>query len=89
MNLNQTITKLKRRLKCVRWVFYQQTMTTHLGYTEFGVVTHGFRPDREVEKLCDQIEYIKKQIERNTFRRDYFESFLEEEISEYDVKELS
>lgn len=88
MNLNQTITKLKKRLKCVRWVFYQQTMTTHLEYTELGVVTHGFRPDREIEKLCDQIGHIEKQIDRNTFRRDHFEAFLNEEIPKYDVKRI-
>ena len=72
----------------MRWVFYQQTMTTHLEYTELGVVSRGFRPDREIEKLYTQIEHIENQIERNTFRRDHFESFLEEEISKYDVKRI-
>lgn len=88
LNINQTINKLKNRLKFVRWVFYQQTMTTHLEYTELGVINHGFRPDREIEKLHDQVEHIENQIDRNIFRRNHFESFLKEEVSDYDVKQV-
>lgn len=75
-NLGKTIQGLQDRLKHSRWLFYQQTMTSHIEYTALGVVSVGFRPDKEVTKLYERMEKIERRVARNTFRRRHFEDYL-------------
>lgn len=75
-NLGKTIQGLQDRLNHSRWLFYQQTMTSHIEYTALGVVSVGFRPDKEISKLYERMEKIERRIARNTFRRRHFEDYL-------------
>lgn len=76
-NLDKTIAKLRRHLNELRREFYQQSMTTHLEYTDLGIVSRGFRPDREVVKLYDCMALVERRIGRNIFRNKHFNMYLD------------
>lgn len=76
-NLDKTIARLRRRLDELRQEFYQQSMTTHLEYTDLGIVSRGFRPDREVVKLYDRMALVERRIGRNIFRNKHFNMYLD------------
>lgn len=63
-NLDKTIARLRRHLNELHREFYQQSMTTHLEYTDLGIVSRGFRPDREVIKLYDCMALVERRIDR-------------------------
>ena len=52
-------------------------MTTHLEYTDLGIVSRGFRPDREVVKLYDCMALVERRIGRNIFRNKHFNMYLD------------
>lgn len=76
-NLDKTIARLRRHLNELRREFYQQSMTTHLEYTDLGIVSRGFRPDREVVKLYDCMALVERRIGRNIFRNKHFNMYLD------------
>lgn len=76
-NLDKTIARLRRHLNELHREFYQQSMTTHLEYTDLGIVSRGFRPDREVIKLYDCMALVERRIDRNIFRNKHFNMYLD------------
>lgn len=75
--LNRTIEGLKRHLNELRWEFYQQSMTTHLEFSTLGVVSCGFRPDKEIVNLYDRMALVERRIDRNIFRNKHFNTYLD------------
>ncbi|MDT2743910.1 hypothetical protein [Enterococcus asini] len=76
-NLGRTIERLKNRRDSLHREFYQQSMTTHLEYTDLGIVSRGFRPDREVIKLYYCMALVERRIDRNIFRNKHFNTYLD------------
>lgn len=74
--LEKKLYKLKYRLENERRVFYQQSMNTHVSYTAQGLVPVGFRPDKEIITLYEQIDLIERSIERNSYRLKHFKAYL-------------
>lgn len=77
-SLGLTINQLQQYKQYIRQEFYAQNMATHSEPGELGMVTKGFRPDREVEKLILRTEIIEHRIERYLYREKYFNQFLEQ-----------
>ncbi|EAC5491126.1 hypothetical protein B5G95_17660, partial [Listeria monocytogenes] len=80
LSLDLSIQKLVFRRDQLRKTFYLQNMATHIEYVRlrkdtYAMVTKGFRPDREVEKLLLNIEKVEHRIDRYKFRRKHFSSF--------------
>lgn len=75
--LNRTIEGLKRHLNELRWEFYPQSMTTHLEFSTLGVVSCGFRPDKEIVNLYDRMALVERRIDRNIFRNKHFNMYLD------------
>lgn len=80
-SLSDRINDLMRYKERYRKEFYMQTMETHIELQrirndQYQMITRGFRPDREVEKLLICIEIIDRRITRNIFRKKHFEDFL-------------
>lgn len=76
-SLGETIKRLKHYQTMRHWEFYQQSMDTHLEYTDLGIVSRGFRPDSEILKLYEREEIIERRIKRNIFRYKHFNSYLD------------
>lgn len=77
-SLSLTIKQLQRYKCYVRQEFYAQNMATHFEPGELEMITKGFRPDREVEKLILRIDIIERRIGRNLYREKKFNQFLEQ-----------
>ena len=80
LSLDQRIQTLYSYKKQLRKMFYLQNMATHMEYVRlvkdtYAMVTKGFRPDREVEKLLLNIERVDQRIDRYRFRKKHFSSF--------------
>lgn len=80
-SLSDRINGLMKYKKRYRKEFYMQTMETHIELQQirdgqYQMITKGFRPDREIEKLLNCIEMIDRRIERNRFRKQCFEDYL-------------
>lgn len=80
-SLSDRITGLMRYKKQYHREFYMQTMDTHIELQlvrdgQYQMITRGFRPDREIEKLLNCIEMIDRRVERNRFRKQCFEDYL-------------
>lgn len=75
--LSKRISELKRYFSELRWEFYQQSMTTHLEYSSLGVVSCGFRPDKEIVNLYDRMALVERRIDRNIFRNKHFNMYLD------------
>lgn len=60
----------------IRIEFYSKNMATHTEYTDLGIISKGFRPDREIEKLYCQLELIDRRIERYRYRERHFSQYL-------------
>lgn len=75
--LSKRISELKRHFSELRWEFYQQSMTTHLEYSSLGVVSCGFRPDKEIVNLYDRMALVERRIDRNIFRNKHFNMYLD------------
>ena len=80
-SLSDRIASLMRYREQCRKEFYMQTMDTHIELQrvrddQYQMITKGFRPDREVEKLLVCIEIIDRRVERNRFRKQSFEDYL-------------
>lgn len=80
LSLDLSIQKLVFYRDQLRRMFYLQNMTTHMEYIRlrkdtYTMVTKGFRPDREVEKLLLNIENVDHRINRYKFRKRHFSSF--------------
>lgn len=67
--------KLLSIKKLRRIEFFSQNMTTHIVFDGSEMITKGFRPDKEVEKLLLKLELIDKRIERTLFRHKHFKRF--------------
>lgn len=67
--------KLLSIKKLRRIEFFSQNMTTHIVFDGSEMITKGFRPDKEVEKLLLKLELIDKRIERTLFRQKHFKRF--------------
>lgn len=67
---------LQRYKKMLRVEFYSRNMATHTAYTSLGIITKGFRPDREVEKLYECLELVDKRLTRYLFRDKQFNKYL-------------
>lgn len=67
--------KLLSIKKLRRIEFFSQNMTTHIVLDGSEMITKGFRPDKEVEKLLLKLELIDKRIKRTTFRQKHFKRF--------------
>ncbi|PLA80867.1 hypothetical protein CYR81_06975 [Enterococcus faecalis] len=67
--------KLLSIKKLRRIEFFSQNMTTHIVFDGSEMITKGFRPDKEVEKLLLKLELIDKRIKRTTFRQKHFKRF--------------
>ena len=76
-NLDKTIARLRRHLNELHREFYQQSMTTHLEYSSLGVVSCGFRPDKEIVNLYDRMALVERRIDRNIFRNKHFNMYLD------------
>lgn len=76
-SLSKVCYSLKRYKREVQQEFYGQNMATHTEYSELGIFTKGFRPDREVEKYLLCLELIDKRINRNQYRLKQFKRFLQ------------
>ena len=80
LSLNNALNRLYFRNKQIRLAFYSQNMTTRLEYNRiFGdyyeMVTKGFRPDREVEKLLLNLDQIDNRIDSYLFSEKHFRLF--------------
>lgn len=80
-SLSDRINGLMKYKERYRKEFYMQTMDTHIELQlvrdgQYQMITRGFRPDREIEKLLNCIEIIDRRIARNIFRKKHFEDFL-------------
>ena len=75
--LSKRISELKRHFSELRWEFYQQSMTTHLEFSTLGVVSCGFRPDKEIVNLYDRMALVERRIDRNIFRNKHFNMYLD------------
>lgn len=80
LSLDQRIQTLYLYKKQLKKMFYLQNMATHMEYVRlrkdtYAMVTKGFRPDREVEKLLLNIEKVEHRIDRYKFRKKHFSSF--------------
>ncbi|MHC5373120.1 hypothetical protein ACYSNU_04900 [Enterococcus sp. LJL120] len=76
-NMNTIFQSLQRYKKRLRTIFYSQNMSTHIEYGELGIVTRGFRPDREVEKLLDCMDLVDKRFNRYVYRDRHFNNYLD------------
>ncbi len=79
--LSNRIAVLMRYKEQYHREFYMQTMSSHIDFiriseTKYEMITRGFRPDKEVEKLYTCLEMIDRRIERNRFRKQSFEDYL-------------
>lgn len=93
-SLDLSIWEQCKYYKRIHREFYMQTMVTHMelhrirvSTDEYQMVTKGFRPDREVEKLLHSLEIIDRRIARNIFRKKHFEDFLAD-LPEEDLERL-
>lgn len=80
-SLSDRITGLMRYKEQYHREFYMKTMSSHIDFiriseTKYEMITRGFRPDKEVEKLYSCLEMIDRRIERNRFRKQCFEDYL-------------
>lgn len=80
LSLTFIINRLIVKKQVLRKEFYSQNMATHMEYRrvskdKFEMVTKGFRPDSEIEKLFLNIESIDRRIDRHLLRKKYFSVF--------------
>lgn len=80
LSLPSAINRLSLRKIELRQAFYSQTMATRMEYERifqdhYQMITKGFRPDREVEKLILNMDRIDHRIERYLFREKHFSLF--------------
>lgn len=81
LNLPRIIKDNQAYREEIRRVFYTQNMNTRMTYEEVQtdiheMITLGFRPDLEIEKLLTRQDSITQLIKRHTFRQRHFSMFL-------------
>lgn len=72
----KAISRLEAYKKILRIEFYSRNMSTHVEYSELGIISKGFRPDRELEKFHSQLDLIDRRIERYRYRERQFKKYL-------------
>lgn len=72
----KAISRLEAYKKMLRIEFYSRNMATHVEYSELGIISKGFRPDRELEKFHSQLDLIDRRIERYRYRERQFKKYL-------------
>ena len=75
-SFSKTISRLESYKKLLRIEFYSRNMATHIEYSELGIISKGFRPDREIEKFHSQLDLIDRRIERYRYRGRQFNRYL-------------
>lgn len=80
-NLSRIIKENQAYREEIRRVFYTKNMNTRMTYEEVQtdiheMITLGFRPDIEIEKLLTRQDSITQLINRHTFRERHFSMFL-------------
>lgn len=75
-SISKTISRLESYKKLLRIEFYSRNMATHIEYSELGIISKGFRPDREIEKFHSQLDLIDRRIERYRYRGRQFNRYL-------------
>ena len=81
LNLSRIIKENQAYREEIRRVFYTKNMNTRMTYEEVQtdiheMITLGFRPDIEIEKLLTRQDSITQLIIRHTFRERHFSKFL-------------
>lgn len=76
-NIEKKIAFLKKRISERETMFYQQSMYTHLIYTNQEIFCEGFKVDEEVILFLKGQWLIERQIERNSFRLKHFKRYLD------------
>lgn len=75
--LDNSIHRTEQHIQQTREHFYNQTMSTRtIAGDDLGMVTVGFRPDREVVDFVDYIAGLEEKIERNLKKKRYLEDYL-------------
>lgn len=75
-NLENEILRIQYHIGLLREEFYSQSMSTAVRYTELGIVSKGFSPERNVIQLVDNILIKQKRIKQIRKKQRYFNDYL-------------
>lgn len=76
--LNGRIAKVKRRLKKMRFEFYQQTMASYCTSDEQKIYTQGFPVEKKVITLLDAEAMAEASIELMRYKQKHFLRYLKQ-----------
>lgn len=76
MTLADKVGKLQRRIKYLRWAFYQQTFHSRIVYTGYEIVSQAIKVDKAIERLDETIGTIEQHIKLIETKQRYWEDFL-------------
>jgi len=76
--LNGRIAKVKRRLKKMRFEFYQQTMSSYCTSDDEQIYTKGFPVEKKVITLLDAEALAMEQVELMKFKQKHFIRYLKQ-----------
>lgn len=77
MNLSKIIATFEQQTAFIHKELYNQTLSTHIAYTDLGIVT---RAPRIVDLIADNIEALEvhnKRLERLKLKQRYFTEYID------------
>lgn len=78
MDLPESIKRIEQRQRLVRHEFYQQSFYTHTAYSDLGIITEAFRPDKAIEMLEQLETAVKERLELAIFKYKFWCRFLDD-----------
>ncbi|WP_157515413.1 hypothetical protein [Luteimonas abyssi] len=76
LHIDDEIERLKDRISITRNNFYDQTFTSNIQWTEMGILSIGFKVEKEVANLLDEIIYYEHRIEWLRKKQRYVNDYL-------------